>query len=801
MKKHLYLLLAWSVISLAQEVPSGANGQSNEETEQSPPKITLEVGVQVTSITGKKDFGFQAYRDVPQGAFIRRFDYDAYHEGSPLQFRFRSQDLMQRDMVFGASFENAGKFRIDLDFWGFSRYWSDRDSSALVQAQPGFLAASNSMRSSLEGTMPALKPGTNCSAWSGCAVAAANVSNAGQLEIRSYRQQGTITQTYELHDGLTLQLHFMQERRSGNRLMSEGTYSRQDTPIGVVFEMPGQELWEPTNYRTRELGAELTYKRKNLLANVEYTGSLFHDDLTSLIWQNPFRITPAQAQLNGDSFKDGAQGRFQFAETQASLPPSNQAHTLTGSLLLFLPHATKVSALISWARWSQNEAFLPFTINPAINTTNSLTAINPSLAIPKLPPGVSPTSLAALPQPSLHGLNHILNQDYVASTRALEPAQLTLHYSDYNFEDLTADILLPGYAAYGNSFWRTTRFGQPPSNPQNPAGDTDVPIERNAKSFHRQRIVLESVWKPVHDLTWKAAYRSEFWHRDNRQVGDLTDGGIISSIAYAPRGPVYLEAGFNYMNRTPANYDPGHLENLFLRMFDEARRIRTESNAQFSVDLTPRVMVSGSWSYTADRYDKRFYGLHQQKSGNLSADVSFNVNDNFGFYAGWAYDRIGYDYLLSASLGYYWTNSWTRDTRDGVHSAQMGFSGTFARAKVNYSFSYGLTLARMRINTVNPNTVQPDALDYARAYPFPTVKSQLQEVRAEASYQVSKKVRAGVSLLYEPYRLGDFAYDTLSPYDPGSFAPETDARRYLFLGSGPSSYTGKLLAVYIRYAF
>jgi hypothetical protein len=383
----------------------------------------------------------------------------------------------------------------------------------------------------------------------------------------------------------------------------------------------------------------------------------------------------------------------------------------------------------------------------------------------------------------------------------LLPLQLTFHYNDYDFNDLTQQLLFPGYAAYGNSFWRTTRFGQPASSPQNPAGDTAVPIERNSKSFQRQRVLFESVLKPVRDLTWKAAYRCDFWHRENRPVRESTDCGTESSIAYAPRGPAYLEAGFTYLDRKPASYDSGHIENLFLRMFDEARRIRTQGNALLSVDLSRQVLVSASWSYAGDRYEKGFYGLHQQKSNSLSADVSVNLNENFGFFAGWGYDRIAYDYLLSSSLGYFWTNSWSRDTRDGVHSAQMGFSGSFSQSKGSYSFSYGLTLARTLINTVNPNTVQPDALDYARAYPFPAVKSQLQQLRAEASYQVSKSVRTGFSFLFEPYRLSDFAYDTVSPYDPGSFAPETDTRRYLFMGSGPSSYTGKLLAVYVRYAF
>jgi hypothetical protein len=807
----MYLSLALATLSLAQSqehpnvdkaVPRnrGEQLQPDEEVGK-PPRMTVEMGAQTGSVDGRKPFGFQAYRDIPQGFFVRRFDYWASGEGSPWQFSFVSQDVMQRDMTFNAGLENVGRFRIDLDLWSFSRYWSDRDRSVLVQAQPGLLVVSDAMRATVQATFPGLKPGTTCSAWAGCSVMAANVANAGESEIRSYRQRGSLTQTYQLREGLTLRLNLMRQRQSGNRLMSEGAYSRQDTPIGVVFEMPGQELAEPTYYRTTEFGAELNYRRRMWLASIEYTGSLFHDDISSLIWQNPFRLTPAQAVLNGDPYKDGAQGRFEFAQTQASLPPNNQAHTLTGSLMVFLPHSSKISGLISWSRRTQNDAFLPFTINPAITVDNALTPINPETAIPKLPEGVLPTSLAALPRKSLGGLNHILNQDYVASTRPVKPLQLTFHYNDYDFNDLTEPLLFPGYAAYGNSFWRTTRYGQPTDAPQNPAGDTAVPIERLSKSFQRRRLLVESALKPLRDLTWKTSYRCDFWNRENRPVREATDCGTDSSIAYAPRGPIYLQAGFAYLDRKPAAYDPGHLENLFLRMFDETGRVRTQGNALVSVDFTKRAAVSASWSYAGDRYDKAFYGLHQQKSNSLTADINFNVNENFGFFAGWGYDRIGYDYLLSASLGYLLQNSWSRDTRDGVHSAQMGFSGSFAQAKGSYSFSYGLTLARTLINTVNPYTVQPSALDYSRAYPFPVVKSQLQELRAEASYQVASRVRAGVSFLFEPYRLSDFAYDTVSPYDPSSFAPETDSRRYLFMGTGPSSYTGKLLTMYVRYTF
>ena len=172
MKKVVHLSLALATMSLAQQIPpivdtaartpssqgiaspqkeAGQAQAEGEETER-PAKLTLEVGAQSASVDGKKSFGFQAYRDVPQGAFIRRFDYRVNGEGSPWLFSFRSQDLMQRDMTFNASLEKIGRVRIDLDFWSFSRYWSDRDRSVLVQARPGFLVVSDAMRSSVQAT-------------------------------------------------------------------------------------------------------------------------------------------------------------------------------------------------------------------------------------------------------------------------------------------------------------------------------------------------------------------------------------------------------------------------------------------------------------------------------------------------------------------------------------------------------------------------------------------------------------------------------------------------------------------------
>src|ERR1051325_11737907 len=112
--------------------------------------------------------------------------------------------------------------------------------------------------------------------------------------------------------------------------------------------------------------------------------------------------------------------------------------------------------------------------------------------------------------------------------------------------------------------------------------------------FFKQKTAYEITYGDWSSDVCSSDLRCDFWHRENRQVRDLTDCGIVSSIAYAPRGPLYLQAGFTQLDRKPASYDSGYLENLLLRMFDEAQRIRTQGNALMSVDLSRRTLFSAS---------------------------------------------------------------------------------------------------------------------------------------------------------------------------------------------------------------
>lgn len=731
-------------------------------------EINIEAGGQARQVEGRKSFGFQQYRDIPKGAFLRQLDFRMFTEGKSKLFTFTSNDLIQRDQRFKATLEHIGKQTLSFQFDGFTRFYTNRSPFVLTETSRGVFGASAALKGALESapTNAALE-----------ALAADAVANARQIEIRTFRERKTLLYTYQLSEALALRAEYLHDRRTGNRMFAMGTYNRIGTPVGDTFETPGQELYEPTSFGTNEFSIGADYTKKNWMVGVSYRASLFRNNTDRLIWQNPFRLTPLSANQ-----PDGGLNRGRFSVTQAALPPDNEAHTITGNALVLLPRQSKLSGMLSWARWTQNQAFLPFTLNTAIIATN-------------LPAGVLPTSAAALPRQSLQGLIHNLAQDYAFSSQPFRPIRLTMRYNDYDLKNETPEITFPGYATYGDSFWRTAITGQP--------GTTPVPIRSDPKSFHRKVAQFEGALRPTESLTWKGSYRWDRMNRTNREADQMTEHGLLTSVNYAPSKWMFAQGGFRYYSREADVYDPGTLEPPFLRMFDQADRQRKQGNALIAANLSPAILLSASWLYMADSYDKTFFGLHQQKTNAISADLTFNMHENFSMTTGWSFDRNGFDYAMvtKTSFPYSFANSWTRDTRDRVDSAHFGISGSCQGGKLSYQLNYAMALARMTIKTRNPNEIVANQVLNAQAYPFPAVKNQFHEFRLDGSYEVRKNVRIGLNWLLEPYRLNDFGRDVISPYNPGALAPENDARRYTFLDNGPTNYTGNLVAVYLRYSF
>jgi hypothetical protein len=197
---------------------------------------SVEIGVAGRTVDGENTSKFQEYRDVPRGAFLRRFDFSVAQPGNPFRLDFRSLDLGQTDGEAYATVEKWGRYRFTASFWGFQRSWSNHNSSVLKDISRGVFTAPVGLRGAITANPELARDA---------------VLNAPQVEIRSWRERGTFAVNYNLGGNWSTRVAYMIERRAGNRLFTQGTYARIGTPQGDTFETPGQELWAPTAYRTQ----------------------------------------------------------------------------------------------------------------------------------------------------------------------------------------------------------------------------------------------------------------------------------------------------------------------------------------------------------------------------------------------------------------------------------------------------------------------------------------------------------------------------------------------------------------------
>jgi hypothetical protein len=183
------------------------------------------------------------------------------------------------------------------------------------------------------------------------------------------------------------------------------------------------ELAEPIDYQIHnvEVGGEYAWAWGTF--GVKYNASLFHNNTSTLIWDNPF----VSGLGSGCVDASGATCR-----SRLDLYPSNQAHTISFTGTANLPYKTNLFGTFSHGWRLQDDKFLPFTINSAIG--------------PLAPGAALPSSRAALLRQSLDGDVRPTNIDVTLVNRYIERLDIKAVYRYYDFDNKSKRLFLPdGY--------------------------------------------------------------------------------------------------------------------------------------------------------------------------------------------------------------------------------------------------------------------------------------------------------------------------------------------------------------------
>ncbi len=734
----------------------------------------FEVGGQYRYVTGERPSKFEEYKNVRKGVLLRRGAIDYNPAGSPSYLTFAFRNASENDQQYRIEGGQYGRFRTTFTWNSYPLLYARGARSLFSSSVGGVYTVSDAIQTDLQNLDP---PFVNAATTPNPALLTATrnyLAATSPFDLKTQREILTFEQRFNITSHWSVRLRIFDSKRTGQRPLGTGSYERTPTASGIgdVFRAHAIELPSEINYRTDNFTFGTSYLTRKWGVNFDYTFSMFRNPINAYIYDNPFRITDQQANTGGNF------NRAAFARGIHSAMPDNNASGFLISGFADLPMYSRWAGAVGWSRWTQNEAFLPFTLNTAITAANL--------------GGKSPTDITALPKASLEGEVDNLTVDQLLTSRPLRTVTFTFHYRAYEYKNKTAEIIFPGYAAYLESYWRTSIAG---------TYGTKL-IANEPLSYLRQRASAEVIWDITKQLKWRGEYEWEGWNRTNRQASKTNEHKLGTFVSYRPTNQFKVDLDYHFQERTPVTYDPGLLEFNLLRMFDQSKRLRHDARFKVQWAVTPALGISADYAYLSDDYDQNFFGATRYVESRGGVDLLYNLKENTTVYANYSREHYRTSLQSIAKTGtpaFDLRNRWNRDDRNVNDNFGIGVTTYLANSKWFLDMNYAINDGRDLITTRNLTDVVPTAFTNATAYPFPEAKYRYQEFSIDSNYQIHEKVALGIRYYFEPFTLDDWQTNGLSPYPNDQLAPETDGRRFLLLDSRYTGHKGHIISFYIRF--
>jgi len=760
---------------------------------------------------------YEEYRDLRNGFFIRRFNgtFDNVL-GSKNYVSLQSQKTLYRDQSYLATFGQYGKFRVQFRYDEIPHVYSDTVRTQFTETAPGVwafptqtrqalqaLAAGNaaaqaSIPSFLAGTGAFAPGGASCAGTVSCGV----VTNFNFLTPSIIRKAGTALVSYNVTPDFIVNGSFWRESQNGLR------------PIGLIFASSpstgtsitsgsGLEIPEAISYFNNLVKAGAEYGKRSWAVQAAFVGSFFQNNINQMLVDNPF---------NFNNVATGSPTRG-----QVDMYPDNQAYYLNFAGATDLGKWVRLMASINPGWLRQNDAFLPYTTNPALTGCQDGAG------------GVQPCTAPPAAVPSLRGDKQTLAMNYTLVTLPWKSFQIKAAYRHYDYNNNTpVHTFTPtqGDAANG----------------------TATDNQSRATSFNRKNLELTGNWYFAKRSSLKGGYEAEWMDRTNRDVDHSLENSLFGAVdvnywkslvfrfsyRYSDRKPDFYHdeenstiiaappPGFVIGAEVPCTVAPGTTPPQFSagdqpcsRRFDEAARLRNRADGLIQYSPTDKITFSAFGGTIQDDYNRPGVGgnsptpLNYLTGANATTSPYYiygilkDISYNYGFGADYAasrqvslfaeyshehyYRRLVSRYRAptTAAGGDTSNNDWQSTTPERVDVWTVGadtYVGKKAYFTTYYSLTAGIanTLSQfLGVNGIDPNgnncAFQIGAVNNTAgcrfllvggtaATNYPESFSRQHEVVAVFKYKLSKNFWPKLEYRYQQFDYKDQQTSSMTQY-------------------------------------
>lgn len=737
----LFVLLLFSVSSAPAQIEIGDVTISGE----------AEVGALPRHKSGK-DAKFEEYRDLPESVVVPHLQLMIGGKKEDFYLELDSSKIGLDDQNYRLRFGRYGLLDIEVE-WDQIPHLFNLDTARTPYARDGgggiFTLASK----------PATTAGTSVRDWVN--------GNAAPVDLKLLYGIGRLKLRYTPTPGWTFSGGYWSQNVSGKRA------------FGAYFgPSPGSynitELTEPIDYQTHniELGGE--YAGNGWSLGLKYAASLFHNNASTLVWDNPLNLTGVGSACTDSATYSNALGTGP-CRGRIDLYPSNQAHTFTLSGTSKLPLKSHFLGTVSYGFRRQNDPFLPFTINSAVTQ-----------------PAISSGSLEGDVRPLM------INATLV--NRYFDRVDLKAYYRFYDFDNRSKRVSLPQGIIINDQ-----------GTAQDP-GLVTFPY-----SYSKQNIGLDAGYNFTRWLSAKLGYGWERMHREQREVLNADEHSLGPTFDIKPNSWVLIRASYKHFWRSAPDYDAGRnvvietaetpedirLARLeALRKFDEAARQRDRSSLFTQVTPWEQLTLYAGFEFTSDRYPDSEIGIQNDFNYSPSIGAIYSPLDWIKLFADYNWER--FDWKMRSMQRNAVTQTpetdplrlWNSRGRDQIHTFSIGSDVTFIPNLLGFRVQYGFSAGHSVVNASGSNCV-----GCTQATDYPAITNRWHELLARFEYQLHKNAALRFGYYYNRFNEKDFGVDIMKAW-MGDVDTGINVQRSIFLGDRiKGSYTAHVGFLGMKFSF
>ena len=795
--RHLAVLVAIGAMA------AGAALSEEVAPEQVAPETTgdVVVGVQGLSEDPPNSAKFFEYRDVPSGFVAERIDL-LWTPRPRFYFDIDAYDITQKD---SRGVVELGR----TDVWNGRVFWRDNprlwgDNTRMLYNEQG--DALFTLEDTFQSVVQVAPAGVDTSPpdgqWDagtkGALIKEAIDQSAQGVFVGYQRKHSGVGATWTPTRSWTLDVDFERERRDGTTPQSLGNY----------FSLAPSEVAAPLDFRTDWAGARLEYTSRSWNLGGSVTLSRFETGYKSLTWDDQLSLVdqPVSSTLTSIPGRE----RLTYG-----VDNDTAMATLYGGVNL--PGRTRIDVTASGSETTQDDPFLPMTINGQLSPL-----LNP------------------LPAESYDGKHRYGLFQVRASSRPLSWFRWSAWGRQYELKNESPSLVFQEYVQ--------TDYAIPLCGNANACGATTNRIQRRNLTYGYEKDSYGGLagFKPVSWLDLSVSYERQDVTREAAAVEDSQEEVSKLTLDFDVNEQVTIRTTLVRSERRADHYDAEYHEESFpigeavIAAANEGERRftwtdRDRDAATLFVEWSPdaRWSVFAEGTYARDDYfdpntgleigdsfmvqeDRDFNTLPESitlllagrtfdENTSATVGVTFSPTPRFGIYADYTWEEFRYRLVSryrapSAGIGSdNPADDWGSDADDEYQTANLGLNldlNKDASWRLNLNGSWSRGTGDLTTDFAPGGSSSGDTT----LTTFPQLDTRLTVATAQITHRIRKSLEYSVRYWYERWDEDNWAADQMQPYmgDPGNDPGSVNA---IYLGMDFEDYTYQVLSLLLRYSF